>query len=52
MWCECKKRHACEKDYILNPAACGCENGQHLASTVDDSAITCDEIIEVGAEAK
>ena len=19
-WCECKKRHVCEKDYIWNPA--------------------------------
>ena len=51
-WCECKKHLACEKDYIWNPAAWSCENAQHLASTVDDSAITCDEIIEAGAEAK
>ena len=44
--CECKKRHVCEKDYIWNPATCSCENGKYLASIIDDSAITCDEIIE------
>ena len=38
--------HVCEKDYIWNPATCGCENGKYLASIMDDSAITCDEIIE------
>ena len=45
-WCECKKRHVCEKDYVWNPATCNCENGKHLASIINDSAITCDEIIE------
>ena len=45
-WCEYKKRHVCEKMYILNPATCSCENGKDLASIMDDSAITCDEIIE------
>ena len=24
---------------------CSCENGKYLASIMDDSAITCDEII-------
>ena len=43
--CECKK-HICEKDYIWNPATCSCENGKYLASIIDDSVITCDEIIE------
>ena len=38
--------HVCEKDYIWNPATCGCENGKYLASIMDDSAITCDGIIE------
>ena len=28
-WCECKKRHVCEKNYVWNPAACSCENGKH-----------------------
>ena len=44
--CECEKRHVCEKDYAWNPATCRCENGKYLASIMDDSAITCDEIIE------
>ena len=41
--CECKKPHVCEKDYICNPATCGCKNGKYLASIIHDSAITCDE---------
>ena len=41
-----KTRHVREKDYIWNPATSGCENGKYLASIMDDSAITCDEIIE------
>ena len=44
--CECKKRHVCEKDYIWNPSKCGCKNGKYLASIMDDSAITFDEVIE------
>ena len=47
-WCECKKlkeHHVCEKDYIWNPATCSCENGKYLAG-IDDSVITCDEVIE------
>ena len=48
--CECKKHPICEKDYIWNPATCNCKNGKYLASIMDDSAITCDEIID--AEAK
>ena len=47
--CECNnpKEHVmCEKD-ILNPAACTCENGKYLDSTIDGSVITCGEIIEV-----
>ena len=41
---QCKKCHVGEKDYIWNPATCSCQNGKYLASTVDDSAITSDEI--------
>ena len=44
--CKCKKHHICEKDYIWNPATCCCENGKYLANIMDDSVITCDEIIE------
>ena len=36
----------CEKYYIWNAATCSCENGKHLASTVDDLMSTCDRIIE------
>ena len=39
-----KKKHH-EKDYIWNPATCSCKNGKYLASIIDDSVITCDEII-------
>ena len=45
-WCECKKHHICEKDYVWNPATCNCENGKYLASIMDDSAIICDEVIK------
>ena len=44
--CECKKRHECKKDYVWNPATCSCENRKYLLRIMDDSAITCDEIIE------
>ena len=43
--CECKK-------HIWNPSTCSSKNGQYLASIMDDSAITCDEIIDADAEAK
>ena len=41
-----KKHHVYEKDYIWNPCTCSCKNGICLASIMDDSAITCDEVIE------
>ena len=41
-----KKHHICEKDYVWNPAICNCENGQFLASIMDDSVIKCDKVIE------
>ena len=44
--CECKKHHVCEKSCIWNPATCSCENGKYLASIMDNSAITCNEIVE------
>ena len=49
---ESKKREKCEKEYIWNSAACNCENGKHLASIMEDSAIMCDEIIESYEEEK
>ena len=31
---------------MWNPATSGSENGRYLASIIDDSVITCDEIIK------
>ena len=44
--CECEKGHVCKKDYVRNPASYNCENRNYLASSMDDSGIMCDEIIE------
>ena len=33
-------------DYIWKPATCCCKNGKYLGSIIDDSVISCDEIIE------
>ena len=43
-----KKKWGCKKDYIRNHIfeLCSCENGKHVGSVIDDSVITCDEIIE------
>ena len=52
-WCECKnlkEHHIYEKDYIWNLATCSCKNGKYLTSIIDDSVITCDEIIEAVAK--
>ena len=35
------------KNYVWNLSTCNCENGKYLASIMDDSAIICDEIIDV-----
>ena len=48
--CEWKNYNICEKDYIWNPATHSCENGKYLASIIDNSVITCDEIIDVDAK--
>ena len=45
-WCKCKKHHRLEKDYIWNHATCSCKNSKYLANIMDDSLITCDEVIE------
>ena len=34
--------------YIWNHATCSCENGEYLASTIDDSVIMCDKIAKAG----
>ena len=44
--CECKKIRVCEKDYIWNLVTRICENEKYLTSIMDDSAITCDEVIK------
>ena len=49
-WCECKKIHVCEKDYVWNPSKCICENEKYLASIMDDSKIICDEVINLYEE--
>ena len=40
------KNITCAKNYIWNPATCSCENGKYVASTIDDSVVMCNEIIE------
>ena len=35
-----------KKKYIWNPSSSSCENGKYLGSIMDDTAITCDKIIE------
>ena len=45
---ECKnpeEHNACKKDYVLNPATCSDRNGGYLAGNINDSVITCDEIM-------
>ena len=41
-----KKHHVCEKEYVWNPSTCICENGRYSASVMDESVITCEEVIE------
>ena len=46
--CECRKpkdHNACKKGYICNSGTCTCENVEYLATTIEDSVNTCDEII-------
>ena len=45
-WCDCKKCHVSEKDYIWNPYTWSCDNGKYLASIMDDSAIMYDKVLE------
>ena len=35
------------KNYVWNLSTCNCENGKYLPSIMDDSAIICDEIIDL-----
>ena len=45
-----QKRHICEKQYIWNLATCSCENSKYLPTIINDSVITCDEIIDPEAK--
>ena len=48
-WCECKspkKRRGYKKDFIWNPATCSCKSRKFLESIIDDSVVSCNEIIE------
>ena len=36
----------CKTNHIWNHVSCSCENDKYLRSIIDDSVITCDEIIE------
>ena len=38
-----------QKNCIWNPTTCSCENVEYLTSTIDSSAIMCDEIINGSA---
>ena len=49
-WCECEKMDAWGKGYVWNPATCNCENEKYSASIMDDTAIICDEVIDVDAK--
>ena len=42
-----KKLKYVKKIYIWNPSAYSCKNGKYLASIIDDSVITCDEVIDM-----
>ena len=35
-----------KKNYIQNPDTYSCKDGKYLASIIDDSVISCDEIID------
>ena len=40
------RNRVCEKDYVWNPTTFSCNNGKYVASIIDDSANTCDEIVK------
>ena len=37
----------CKKGYTWNPVACRLKNCEYIASSIDDSVITFDEIVNV-----
>ena len=44
-WCESKNCQTCREDNSWNSSICICENSKYLGSIIDNSVITCDEII-------
>ena len=48
---ECKnpiKHRVLKENYVWNPSVCACEiNYAYMKSLINDSAITCDEIIDM-----
>ena len=36
----------CKKNYIWNPALCGCKNGIYVGCIIDESVITCFKTID------
>ena len=41
-----QKSIVCEKNIICNPATCSFKKGKNLASTIYNSLIMCDDVIE------
>ena len=40
------KKKCVQKGYIWNPAKFACENDRYAESTIDDSMILCDEVLQ------
>ena len=40
-----KTSYIWKRVYVQNPSACICENGKYFRNIMDDSVITCDEVI-------
>ena len=46
-WKNLREHCLCKNENIWNLSTCTCENGKYLENIIDDSAVICDEIIEV-----
>ena len=40
------RENMCMKKYFWYPSTCACENGKYLENIIDDTVVTCNEIIE------
>ena len=38
-----RKHQVCEKNQVLNPSVCTCENGKYLGTIIGDSVIIYDD---------